>query len=915
MEDNYGYKPSFTVVVDQDGKALEMPVQDAQEGLNAGTYKIPLNDPDGNPITANAQEAQSLLSQGFSNPSNEQFQSLLDYTKYSSTEEQLKTGLEGAAAAATFGTSTLLERAAGVDAKDMQARRETNPGTYAVGQGAGLAASLLVPGGGALKAGETIAANLVGNALPATALGRIGSFATKAAIENAVFQMGDEASKMFMSDPNQSVETAISDIGLAAALGGGLGGIAKGTGELWDITAGKKITEVLDAVNSRNSGVTKLEDDLGMELSPEVKGYLSGQKGANIGGNVIESESAAGLKLAEEMDTVRTKLNNDTLETLNRNAADIESLADESKALSGIEFKKNIENVVKDKIGPIEASYGKLENQFKKASIDALERSEAANRINQIIVDSGLMKGPNEAALRLSQKVLGQLDNQATAADLKQYAQGLREIAPYGSENYNIGKQLRNVIEDLQESTVEKAASGSALYQEFKATQNAYRQFKNVLGELNDRLHLGREAKYGKGGFLNALKDMEPEKIAKRLKLSEDSQLQTLLQKEFPELYEQVKQQEFNNVLRKSLNVERDSIDIKKLNKELFKLQPELRSQLLDEAQLAKLNKIEELKASLPKRKNPSGTAGVLNSLGKNVNAISIATGILSGNPLYAVGSWALQKGTGRIVEGGNLAMLRYLGSDVKISAKGFAGLAEYASKLIRGQKKLEKAAKGIFEPSASMPKAADVDVSKLRKIIDTSETAPEKLLELQNDSAHYAPEHATAASAALFRNVAYLSALKPKTQQLTPLSLPTVASEEQEDRYERALVIAEQPLVVMDGIKSGRLSMNDMKDLHAMHPALVENMKRTIYLNMTDATAKGDILPYQTIIGLSIFLGQPMDASLLPNAIIASQPVPLQPQQPQAQQGMPSRKNDKLTKISNQEATGAQAREANRHK
>lgn len=913
MADEYGYTPSFTVVVDQDGKALEMPQEEAQAGLQSGSYKVPLNDPEGNPVTANSQEAAALLSKGYKNPSNEQYQSLLDYTKYSAPGEQLKTGIEGAASAIAPGISTVIAEQLGIPAEEQLARRETNPIANISGQIAGLAAGTLAGVG----APGLIAKVAAPGVRAATALGRIGSAATQAAIENAIFQSGDEITKKFLNDPDQSVETALTDIGFAAALGGGLGAAFKGGGELWDITAGKSINTFLDKVSAANTGKSAIEDELGIAMSPEARAYTSGNKTAeNIGGNLIESESKSGMALREEVDSIRQGLKTSTLETLGRTEDDLANLADVSKAETGVEFKKQLESVVKQKIEPIEAAYNKFDNQFKKAAIDATERDATANSINQLIVDNGLLKGPNESALKLAQKVLTQLDNQATAADLRAYAQGLRDVAPYGSENYQIGKQLRSAIEDLQEKTVEKAASGTSLFSQFKATQAEYRNFKNLLGELNDRLHLGREAKSGKTGFLNALKDMEPEKIASRLKLREDTQLQQLLAKEFPELNQIVQKQEMNNLIRSSLTAERDAVDIKKLAKELFKLQPELRGQLLNEQQLAKLKSLEDIQAKLPKRKNPSGTAGVLKSMQNSGNAISIATGIISGNILAGIGAHIMQKAVGKAHEGANLAMLRFLGTDAKISARGFAGLAELAQKFINGEKKLTKATKGVFGASDAIPKASEVNTAKVRKAVNELSMSPEKMLDMQNDSAYYAPEHGASIAKTLSRNVAYLNTLRPKTPQLAPLSNKLVASKEEEQRYENALIIAEQPLTALNGVKSGRVTMETLADLQAMHPALMANMQEKLMNEMTAMVAKGQQIPYQTKIGLSIFMGQPLDASLRQQNIQAAQPMSMgQTFQAPPSAGQKTRVSGKLEKVPQSNATPEQAREANKHK
>ena len=58
----------------------------------------------------------------------------LKEAKYGTPAQQAITALESAAAGATFGLSTGLERALGVSAEDIRARREVNPMTAGAGR-------------------------------------------------------------------------------------------------------------------------------------------------------------------------------------------------------------------------------------------------------------------------------------------------------------------------------------------------------------------------------------------------------------------------------------------------------------------------------------------------------------------------------------------------------------------------------------------------------------------------------------------------------------------------------------------------------------------------------------------------------------------------------------------------------------
>lgn len=153
--------------------------------------------------------------------------SLINQDKNSSLEEQLKGFGEGAASAATLGLSTGLERDAGVEAKDINRRRET--GGHALGTAVGIVLPALVGdeagllgGAGSLMEGAGTAAEALVPGQGVLASGARG--ALNQATQMAILQGGDEISKRLSSDPNQTVSSAIHNIGTAALIGGGVGG-------------------------------------------------------------------------------------------------------------------------------------------------------------------------------------------------------------------------------------------------------------------------------------------------------------------------------------------------------------------------------------------------------------------------------------------------------------------------------------------------------------------------------------------------------------------------------------------------------------------------------------------------------------------------------------------------------------------
>lgn len=223
--------------------------------------------------TSTQPSANSALPDGFQ----------LDEDKYGGVGQQIATGLEGAASSATFGASTGIEKALHIaKPEDIRARREQNPIAHGIGQVAGLAIPAAIDaltGGAAtpeIAAGEaaefapaaaramnplsaqSVMSKLGEKVAKASGLGgadaglssQMGHAAVRGAIETSLFQGGDEISKMLSDDPNQSVQTAAANIGLAGILGAGLSGGIGAVSPIWKATSESKVGQlVLDFKN------------------------------------------------------------------------------------------------------------------------------------------------------------------------------------------------------------------------------------------------------------------------------------------------------------------------------------------------------------------------------------------------------------------------------------------------------------------------------------------------------------------------------------------------------------------------------------------------------------------------------------------------------------------------------------------
>lgn len=221
-----------------------------ESALQAGTHEVPLFDKEGKSFSAPLDQASDFIVNGYNQPTPEQQAQLLEKSKFNSMEQKLKTGAEGVAAGLAGPLAAGAEKIFGVDPEDIRKRAKYNPWIKGLAEVAGLASPV---GEGAVlaKAGKAVA--------DAAAYGKIGSAAVRGAVETALFQGGDEISKMIQEDPHQSVSSAISNIGLSGILGLG-GGAALGVaGKSWDALMEGKATKFVDDMKQR----------VGEHLAPE----------------------------------------------------------------------------------------------------------------------------------------------------------------------------------------------------------------------------------------------------------------------------------------------------------------------------------------------------------------------------------------------------------------------------------------------------------------------------------------------------------------------------------------------------------------------------------------------------------------------------------------------------------------------
>jgi hypothetical protein len=318
---------------------------------------------------------------------------------------------------------------------------------------------------------------------------------------------------------------------------------------------------------------------------------------------------------------------------------------------------------------------------------------------------------------------------------------------------------------------------------------------------------------------------------------------------------------------------------------------------------------------ALPERMNPSGTAHTIDSMLKHIpgGVGAVIGGLFGHGPLgFVLGHSARLLGR-ELPDQGRLAILKVLGSEGPVNIPGFRAMLSATEALHKADTAIRNSVTEVFSPKATLgivPSASSLaaDRKKLDNQLKIAADDPEAILRSAAKDSHYLPEQSAATAAVLGRATQYLNSLRPDTTPSSPFGPKRVPSEVEKARYDRALNVAQQPLLVLQYIKDGFLTQQDITTISTIHPKLYESLKEKLMSEAIAMHEKGKIVPYRTLQSLSMFMGQPLVESLQPQAIAMNQ-MSAQPKAPQ-QSPQASSKPQALNKIPGMAATPGQARE-----
>lgn len=920
-----------------DAESLNTP----DEALKAGTHEIPLVSPEGDFGSAPIASVKDLLKQGYTQPSSEQLTHALNQAKYGSAKQQAIGTLEQVGRGAFGPIPTMVEKAAGVKEEDIRGREEQQSTMQKMlGQGAGLIGSSFIPGGQGkvlARVGEA-GAELLGLGEATSTLAKVGSIAAKAGIENAAYQAGDEATKVVLHDPDQTASSAAMNVGLAGLIGAGVGGVGAGVvSPLWSATVGPKVENILRLVANRANGETlpvsqgldavfnHLEKN-GIEIAPEIRAGFSENP---IAQNYFHELVASGTNTGDAINQTLEKFQGDLKEQM-------ASLFRSKEPMTAFEAGEKAKELITDQANKlnegISAKYAEVMPQLEAIQVPKIERSKFVEALLQKGAESF---GKDSSFYKLYEEIGDRINSRDSVRLLKQLGS---EIGTDAKEAWRVGAynkakaltEINNSLKEFQDNQIiasgkalakqgvpEAAGLAEKLVADKKIADKSYREFVEKLGDLSAAGKLGKVGTHGE--LLNALEKIPSAKLADKLFDPKNIEGLNFLKKEFPEVFAQIMQAKKTSMLEAAST--KGELMHNQLLGAVNKLPKEVKNMMFNPEEQELFNASGSVLRQSARKLNPSGTAKGIDKLFDLMPAgVGGATSFLLGHgaiPGYIAGYMA--KFLGRDApEAAKMSLLKFLGSSAPIDGTAWKAAGDYIAHALRGEALLVKATKAAVKSGQEVLPKSQLPDQKTRDKLD------KKLKELQADSspmldvggkvAHYMPDHAGAMANISMNAVNYLNQIRPKQVKLSPLDSDIEPPRTHIANYNRALDIAQQPLVLMQSIQDGNLTPMDLTHLHSLYPSVYNRMAIGLTDAMVNRTADEEPIKYKQRISMSLFLAQPLDSTMTPMGILGAQPQPSQAsqdQQPKMSSGQPSQVTQKaMSNIAKGNATPGQQRE-----
>lgn len=832
----------------------------------------------------------------------------LDEDKYGGTTGELKAAAAGAARGATFGLSDVAMTKSGLVAPEtLKGLQETNPASSLTGEIGGMIAPALLGDEAGLANLPGMVAKLGGAATKKAAglgAGKVASRAIGYGLEGAIYGAGQSVSENALGDHDLVSEKTLANIGLSSAFMGGIGGLVGKFGRAVDASSvedkflAQKIENSAspgsaEAVisqtdmpaedklafirnfKSQKPGANAMRNEFAEAGLPEVLGMMSDNKMVQKYASAISQlPTMAGEAVRKDVDLGFNAVNNIIKDSFNVVPSELMG-----REAGGSGVKDLIRTKFDQMMEPLKGAYAEREALGKGVDIS----DEASYKAYENLIEqSQNYRNVTNPGRKIIEAAANDFLKEASApgamANLdaygKQLASDARQAMIKGDyDSAHAFYQVRDTVDKFVDTHLEKlgknlekegveGASAEAInaVNQYKQLRSSYAKFKGIMTDFAEATGLGKKSTTGIG-LNEALDKIPDEQFVDKIFDPKNAKGLDTIKKNFPDVFDAL-------VAQKKSQMYQDAVTGKTFNPlQLFKdintekkMSKGVRDLLFTPEQLNKMGTAEKWIKNLPDKVGPSGTPEGLEYMEMAKRPVQSIIGHSANEAGSAVGKKLIESLT-RPEEEAQLKTL--LNVD-------------------KAQQKTEKALKNKIMEIFNKTKRPLVGkaVSKLvssnfnEKADDIRENAsnPVHLMKKFDDVAGmdlHAPQVTQGMKMAYMRGMQFLNSKLPP-QATDFFGKKEDPSSAQVEHFNRYYSIIQDPMSALDQVKNGMIVPETTETLQNVYPKLFIHMKQ----NLMDSITKQKTIPYQTRQSISMFLGEPMEKALVPQAILANQTV-----------------------------------------
>lgn len=848
----------------------------------------------------------------------------LDEDKYGGVGGELKAGLAGAARGASFGLSDQALVHSGLVKPDtLQGLKDENPASSFAGEMAGVVAPAFLGDeaglvGAVSKAGSAVEKGAVALAPEATSVAGniLKSAATKAAgfgTEGAAYGLGQSISEDALGDHDLLSQHTLSNIGLSAALAGGIGSaLGAGMGAIGrDASTG---AEKLAALKMADGAAPGSAEDIVAQT-----GLPANEKSRFIEGLTKQKENAAEIQKAGELigapvlpgqtsasDYVQSMTSAlsqsptipgvQTQQMIQKGFDAVQNVTKETLGVgehltpfeAGAKIKEQIQNTVDKIYAPLKEGYAADE-----AAGNAIDLADEPRiKLHDNLVEQGQNFGSRGSK---GGKLIEQYAERALAQDtvsqmdkLISEIGGEQRIASRAgdTESANALGQVKETLDDFLDGqitragkkmesegmiTAENARTGDVTYggnevaddlkSSRKELRKSYREFKNTLNDLTSAGRISK--KLNTYGTTEMVLDSIPnEKLVEKMFDPKNSAGLAKLKEKFGDVFDTLVANKKSQIIGNSMKD--GSPDVIKVLKELDKLSPEIKKLMFKPEELAKLNAAKTWVESLPKNVGPSGTPKGMAFMDALKNPVSSFLGNVKDFGVKQLLKFSSPQEA-------NKTML--LVNAEKQGLKGAKVIRSGISEILDGAGKSIRPFTGYSSQKIAGPDEYKEKTQQLASLVNNPNNLHDKISGLTEGVYEHAPNFASSLQKTLSNGANFLNSKVPLAPAPNPFTKPADPSKADIAKFNRYYSVVENPMSVLKQIHDHTLTQEAIETLSAVYPKLYDQMKSEV-LNQVSEIKDAHELPYKTKMVLSKFLGEPIHPSQTPQSIQSSQSV-----------------------------------------